>query len=37
MFLVWAKETGRLADLPLPKDTPMGHNRTKEEGDADQQ
>ena len=36
MFLVWAKETGRLAELPLPKDTPMGHSRAKEQ-DNDQQ
>ena len=33
MFLVWAKETGRLADLPLPKDTPMGRSRKKEDAD----
>jgi len=26
MFLVWAKETGRLDALPLPKDTPMGRS-----------
>ena len=31
MFLVWAKETGRLATLPLPKDTPMGYSRKKEQ------
>lgn len=31
MFLVWAKETGRLASLPLPKDTPMGYSRKKEQ------
>jgi len=37
MFLVWAKETGYIADLPLPKDTPMGHSRKKEQGDAEQQ
>ena len=30
MFIVWAKETGRLAVLPLPKDTPMGYSRKKE-------
>jgi len=29
MFLVWAKETGRIDTLPLPKDTPMGRNSTK--------
>jgi hypothetical protein len=27
MFLVWSKETGRIASLPLPKDTPMGRSR----------
>jgi len=37
MFLVWAKDTGQLADLPLPKDTPMGHSRVKEHDDAGQQ
>jgi hypothetical protein len=31
MFLVWAKETGRLASIPLPKDTPMGYSRKKEQ------
>lgn len=36
MFLVWAKETGRLAELPLPKDTPMGHSRTKEQDNDEQ-
>ena len=29
MFLVWAKETGRLAALPLPKDTPMGRSNVE--------
>lgn len=33
MFLVWAKETGRLAELPLPKDTPMGYSRKKDQAD----
>ena len=37
MFLVWAKDTGQLADLPLPKDTPMGHSRVKEQDDDGQQ
>jgi site-specific recombinase XerD len=32
MFLVWAKERGFVADLPLPKDTPMG--RSAKKGDA---
>ena len=31
MFLVWAKETGLLGSLPLPKDTPMGYSRKKEQ------
>ncbi len=35
MFLVWAKETGRVAKLPLPKDLPMGRNKGKESNDAD--
>ena len=35
MFLVWAKETGRLEKLPLPKDLPMGRSKEKESDDAD--
>lgn len=35
MFLVWAKDTGRIAKLPLPKDLPMGRNKEKENNDAD--
>jgi hypothetical protein len=35
MFLVWAKETGRLDKLPLPKDLPMGRSKEKENDDAD--
>lgn len=31
MFLVWAKETGRIAALPLPKDTPMGRSEKVQE------
>jgi site-specific recombinase XerD len=31
MFLVWAKETGRIDKLPLPKDTPMGRRAKKQE------
>jgi hypothetical protein len=27
MFLVWAKETGQLEALPLPKDFPMGYSK----------
>ena len=34
-FLVWAKETGRLEKLPLPKDLPMGRSKEKESDDAD--
>jgi hypothetical protein len=26
MFLIWARETGRIDKLPLPKDTPMGRS-----------
>ncbi len=33
MFLVWAKETGRINKLPLPKDTPMGHSAKKDQQD----
>jgi hypothetical protein len=35
MFLVWAKETGRIDKLPLPKDLPMGRSQEKENCDAD--
>jgi len=35
MFLVWAKETGRLDKLPLPKDLPMGRSKEKESDDAE--
>ena len=34
MFLVWAKETGRIDKLPLPKDTPMGHSLKQGEEDG---
>lgn len=27
MFLVWARETGLIQALPLPKDTPLGRSR----------
>ena len=33
MFLVWAKETGRIEKLPLPKDTPMGRSLKEEKQD----
>lgn len=26
MFMIWAKAEGHLAELPLTKDTPMGHS-----------
>ncbi|BBO89855.1 hypothetical protein [Desulfosarcina ovata] len=29
MFLIWAKETGRIDKLPLPKGTPMGRSVKK--------
>jgi hypothetical protein len=29
MFLIWAKDTGRIDKLPLPKDTPMGRSAKK--------
>lgn len=30
MMMVWAKETGRVAELQLPKNTPMGYSRLTE-------
>ena len=33
MMMVWARESGRIAELPLPKSTPMGHSRVKETSD----
>jgi len=33
MFLVWAKETGRIEKLPLPKGTPMGRRLKKGKDD----
>jgi site-specific recombinase XerD len=33
MFLVWAHQSGRIAKLPLPKDTPMGRSHLEGEGD----
>jgi len=33
MFLIWAKETGRIKKLPLPKDTPMGRSHKEDEDD----
>ena len=36
MFLIWAKETGRIDNLPLPKDLPMGRSKEKQpEAQAD--
>ena len=37
MMMIWAKETGRIEILPLPKSTPMGHSKIKEEHDDQQQ
>lgn len=34
MFLVWAHQTGQIASLPLPKDTPMGHSQREDQTDA---
>ncbi len=34
MMLVWAKQTGQIDELPLPKSTPIGHNKSEEEADA---
>ena len=35
MFLVWAKDTGRIDKLPLPKDLPLGRSATKETANDD--
>ena len=37
MMLVWAKDTGLIDELPLPKSTPMGHSKQAEVIDAEQQ
>ena len=37
MMLVWAKDTGLIDELPLPKSTPMGHSKQAEVTDAEQQ
>lgn len=31
MMLVWAKDTGTIEELPLPKSTPMGRDKVVEE------
>ena len=36
MFLIWAKDTGRIEKLPLPKDTPMGRSVKKGDQDDDE-
>jgi site-specific recombinase XerD len=36
MMMIWAKETGRIETLPLPKSTPMGHSKIKAENDEQQ-
>jgi hypothetical protein len=33
MMMVWARESGRIEELPLPKSTPMGYSRVKESSD----
>jgi len=35
MMLVWAKETGKIDKLPLPKSTPMGNDKSEEITDED--
>jgi hypothetical protein len=35
MFLLWAKETGRIDKLPLPKDLPLGRSKEKENPEHD--
>ena len=37
MMLVWAKDSGFIDELPLPKSTPMGHSKQTEATDAEQQ
>ena len=37
MMLVWAKDSGFIDELPLPKSTPMGHSKQTEVTDAEQQ
>jgi site-specific recombinase XerD len=32
MMMVWAKESGRINEMPLPKNTPMGYSKAKDEG-----
>ena len=34
MMLVWAKDTGKIEDLPLPKSTPMGRDKAEEASDG---
>jgi hypothetical protein len=36
MFLIWARETGRIDKLPLPKDTPMGRSVKKGDQNNDE-
>jgi len=36
MFLIWARETGRIDKLPLPKDTPMGRSLKKGDQNNDE-
>lgn len=30
MMMVWAKETNRIEELPLPKNTPMGYSKVSD-------
>lgn len=34
MMMVWARDTGLIKELPLPKSTPMGRDKVQENGDA---
>lgn len=34
MMMVWAKESGRIDELPLPKNTPMGHSGSGDSQDT---
>jgi len=36
MMMIWAADTWIIAELPLPKNTPMGYSKTKDEGNDDQ-
>lgn len=36
MMMVWARNMSIITELPLPKNTPMGYSKTKDEGNDDQ-